>query len=145
MSATRTEISWSARPEITTSGYCAATRTSSRFVVAGRWALSARAGGRSFALGSTHRQILPAADRIVQGFRPQAFQTLQDVGGPAKHIASGNDTPHGAHSRTPFIERHIDRLRDKKVQEPRRRAHGTPPEPMPVEEIEQSLRAAPDG
>jgi putative sigma-54 modulation protein len=43
------------------------------------------------------------------------------------------------------LERQIERLRDKKVQEPRRRAHGTPPEPMPVEEIEQSLRAAPDG
>ena len=43
------------------------------------------------------------------------------------------------------LERQIERLRDKKVQEPRRRAHGAPPEPMPVEEIEQSLRTAPDG
>lgn len=44
------------------------------------------------------------------------------------------------------LERQLERLRDKKVQEPRRRAaHDAPPEPMPVEEIEQSLRAAPDG
>ena len=42
------------------------------------------------------------------------------------------------------LERQIERLRDKKVHEPRRRAQGAPPEPVPVEEIEQSLRAAPD-
>ena len=43
------------------------------------------------------------------------------------------------------LERQLERLRDKKVHEPRRRAHGAPPEPMPVEEIEQSLRASADG
>ena len=43
------------------------------------------------------------------------------------------------------LERQIERLRDKKVQEPRRRAKGAAPEPVPVEEIEQALRAAPDG
>ena len=42
------------------------------------------------------------------------------------------------------LERQIERLRDKKVHEPRRRAQGAPQEPVPVEEIEQSLRAAPD-
>lgn len=43
------------------------------------------------------------------------------------------------------LERQLERLRDKKVHEPRRRAHGTPPEPVPVEEIEQALRASTDG
>ena len=43
------------------------------------------------------------------------------------------------------LERQLERLRDKKVHEPRRRAHGTPPEPVPVEEIEQALRASSDG
>lgn len=43
------------------------------------------------------------------------------------------------------LERQIERLRDKKVQEPRRRAKGTAAEPVSVEEIEQALRAAPDG
>ena len=38
------------------------------------------------------------------------------------------------------LERQVERLRDKKVREPRRRAQGSPPEPMPVEEIEQGLR-----
>jgi putative sigma-54 modulation protein len=38
------------------------------------------------------------------------------------------------------LERQIERLRDKKVHEPRRRAHGSAPEPTSVEEIEQSLR-----
>jgi putative sigma-54 modulation protein len=39
------------------------------------------------------------------------------------------------------LERLIERERDKKVQEPRRRAQGAaPPEPVPVEEIEQALR-----
>ena len=39
------------------------------------------------------------------------------------------------------LERLVERERDKKVQEPRRRAHGVvPPEPVPVEEIEQALR-----
>ena len=41
------------------------------------------------------------------------------------------------------LERQIERLRDKKVQEPRRRVQG-PPEPVPVEEIEQALRGTPD-
>ena len=43
------------------------------------------------------------------------------------------------------LERQLERLRDKKVHEPRRRAHGAPPEPVPVEQIEQSLRTSPDG
>ena len=43
------------------------------------------------------------------------------------------------------LERQIERLRDKKVQEPRRRAQGAPPEPVPVEEIEQALRTTSDG
>ena len=42
------------------------------------------------------------------------------------------------------LERQLDRLRDKKVREPRRRAKGTTPEPVPVEEIEQALRTAAD-
>jgi len=41
------------------------------------------------------------------------------------------------------LERQIERRRDKVVQEPRRRAQA-PPEPMPVEEIEQSLRGVAD-
>jgi putative sigma-54 modulation protein len=39
------------------------------------------------------------------------------------------------------LERQVERLRDKKVHEPRRRAQGAPPEPLPVEEIEPDLRA----
>ena len=38
------------------------------------------------------------------------------------------------------LERQIERLRDKKVREPRRRVPGKP-EPAPVEEIEQALRS----
>ena len=38
------------------------------------------------------------------------------------------------------LERQIERLRDKKVREPRRRAHGSAPEPASAEEIEQKLR-----
>ena len=38
------------------------------------------------------------------------------------------------------LERQVERLRDKKVHEPRRRAQGPAPEPVPVEEIEQDLR-----
>ena len=38
------------------------------------------------------------------------------------------------------LERQIERLRDKKVHEPRRRVKGRP-EPAPVEEIEQALRS----
>ena len=41
------------------------------------------------------------------------------------------------------LERLVERERDKKVQEPRRRAQGAAPlEPVPVEEIEQALRAS---
>ena len=39
------------------------------------------------------------------------------------------------------LERQIERRRDKVVHEPRRRAQGAPPEPVPVEMIEESLRA----
>jgi ribosome hibernation promoting factor len=39
------------------------------------------------------------------------------------------------------LERQVERLRDKRVHEPRRRAQGAPPEPVPVEEIEQGLRS----
>lgn len=39
------------------------------------------------------------------------------------------------------LERQVERLRDKKVREPRRRAQGSSPEQMPVEEIEQDLRS----
>ena len=38
------------------------------------------------------------------------------------------------------LERQIERLRDKKVHEPRRRVQNKP-EPAPVEEIEQALRS----
>lgn len=38
------------------------------------------------------------------------------------------------------LERQVERLRDKKVREPRRRAQGSTPGPVPVEEIEQGLR-----
>ena len=40
------------------------------------------------------------------------------------------------------LERQIERRRDKVVREPRRRAQGAEPEPTPVEEIEQAIRAA---
>ncbi len=39
------------------------------------------------------------------------------------------------------LERQVERLRDKKVREPRRRVPGTEPEPAPVEEIEQDIRS----
>ncbi len=39
------------------------------------------------------------------------------------------------------LERQIERLRDKKVREPRRRAKGAESEPASIEEIEQGLRA----
>ena len=39
------------------------------------------------------------------------------------------------------LERQVERLRDKKVHEPRRRAQGSTPEPTPVEDIEQGLRS----
>lgn len=42
------------------------------------------------------------------------------------------------------LERQIERRRDKVVREPRRRDRAAPPEPLPVEEIEQSLRGAAD-
>ena len=38
------------------------------------------------------------------------------------------------------LERQVERLRDKKVREPRRRAQASSSEPVPVEEIEQELR-----
>ena len=40
------------------------------------------------------------------------------------------------------LERQVERLRDKKVHEPRRRAQGAAPAPVPVEEIEQGLRSS---
>jgi putative sigma-54 modulation protein len=40
------------------------------------------------------------------------------------------------------LERQIERRRDKVVREPRRRAQGAEPEPVPVEQIEQGLMAA---
>ncbi|HEX2302722.1 MAG TPA: ribosome-associated translation inhibitor RaiA [Gaiella sp.] len=43
------------------------------------------------------------------------------------------------------LERQIGRQRDKKVQEPRRRAAGVPAEPVPVEEIEETLRSTAGG
>jgi putative sigma-54 modulation protein len=39
------------------------------------------------------------------------------------------------------LERQVERRRDKVVHEPRRRAQAAPPEPVPVEEIEQALRS----
>jgi putative sigma-54 modulation protein len=39
------------------------------------------------------------------------------------------------------LERQIERLRDKKVHEPRRRAQGAASEPVSVEEIEQGLQS----
>ena len=39
------------------------------------------------------------------------------------------------------LERQVERLRDKKVREPRRRAKGAESEPASIEEIEQGLRA----
>jgi putative sigma-54 modulation protein len=41
------------------------------------------------------------------------------------------------------LERQIERLRDKRVHEPRRRVQDKP-EPAPVEEIEQALRSGSD-
>lgn len=40
------------------------------------------------------------------------------------------------------LERQIERRRDKRVQEPRRRAGGPPQEAIPVEEIERAVRSA---
>ena len=40
------------------------------------------------------------------------------------------------------LERQIERRRDKVVREPRRRVQAVEPEPVPVEEIEQAIRAA---
>ena len=42
------------------------------------------------------------------------------------------------------LERQIERRRDKVVHEPRRRAPAAPAAPMPVERIEESLRATSD-
>jgi putative sigma-54 modulation protein len=43
------------------------------------------------------------------------------------------------------LERQIVRQRDKKVQEPRRRTGIHPAEPVPVEQIEETLRTGADG
>ena len=43
------------------------------------------------------------------------------------------------------LDRQLERLRDKRVQEPRRRVQGVQREPVPVEEIEAELRTASDG
>jgi putative sigma-54 modulation protein len=43
------------------------------------------------------------------------------------------------------LERQIVRQRDKKVQEPRRRTGIPPVEPVPVEQIEETLRTGADG
>ena len=40
------------------------------------------------------------------------------------------------------LERQIERRRDKVVRDPRRRVQAVEPEPLPVEEIEQAIRAA---
>jgi ribosome hibernation promoting factor len=40
------------------------------------------------------------------------------------------------------LERQVERRRDKVVHEPRRRAQGVFPEPVPVEQIEQELRTS---
>jgi putative sigma-54 modulation protein len=46
---------------------------------------------------------------------------------------------------TDKLERQLERVRDKKVQEPRRRVQGQQHEPVPIEEIEAELRAGSDG
>jgi putative sigma-54 modulation protein len=46
---------------------------------------------------------------------------------------------------TDKLERQLERVRDKKVQEPRRRVQGQQPEQVPIEEIEAELRAGSDG
>ncbi len=65
------------------------------------------------------------------------------VKGPNLHGREAAQTYEAATDRlVGRLERLVERERDKKVQEPRRRAQAaTPPEPVPVEEIEQGLRA----
>ena len=63
------------------------------------------------------------------------------VKGPNLHGREAATTYEAATDRlVDKLERQIERLRDKKVQEPRRRVPGKP-EPAPVEEIEQALRS----
>jgi ribosomal subunit interface protein len=64
------------------------------------------------------------------------------VKGPNLHGRESAPTYEAATDRlVDRLERVIERERDKKVQEPRRRAHGAAqPEPVSVEEIEQALR-----
>jgi len=66
------------------------------------------------------------------------------VKGPNLHGRDAAPTYEAATDRlVDRLERLIERERDKKVQEPRRRAQSAPaPEPVPVEEIEQALRSA---
>ncbi len=66
------------------------------------------------------------------------------VKGPNLHGREAAQTYQAATDRlVDRLERLIERERDKKVQEPRRRAQGAPPpEPVPVEEIEQALRTS---
>ena len=65
------------------------------------------------------------------------------VKGPNLHGREAAQTYEAATDRlVDRLERLIERERDKKVREPRRRAHdAAPPEPVPVEEIEQALRS----
>ena len=65
------------------------------------------------------------------------------VKGPNLHGREAAQTYEAATDRlVDRLERLIERERDKKVQEPRRRVQAAaPPEPVPVEEIEQGLRA----
>jgi putative sigma-54 modulation protein len=65
------------------------------------------------------------------------------VKGPNLHGREAATTYEAAADRlVDRLERLIERERDKKVQEPRRRAQGAAPsEPVPVEEIEQALRS----
>ncbi len=66
------------------------------------------------------------------------------VKGPNLHGREAAQTYQAATDRlVDRLERLIERERDKKVQEPRRRVQGAPPpEPVPVEEIEQALRTS---
>ena len=64
------------------------------------------------------------------------------VKGPNLHGREAAQTYEAATDRLiDRLERVIERERDKKVQEPRRRVQAAaPPEPVPVEQIEQGLR-----
>jgi ribosomal subunit interface protein len=65
------------------------------------------------------------------------------VKGPNLHGREAAQTYEAATDRlVDRLERLIERERDKKVHEPRRRLQAAaPPEPVPVEQIEQGLRA----